>query len=126
MVGPRPRRRHGEPEPARDPRGRKCCCPGCFFWPALAPSWSTPRAPRSSSCSLTAPTRTRRTCAGAATKNGHTRANVGYADRKFNLVTPAYDGCGGARLLCEVQVLMRRYIEIKEIGHLVYEIARGD
>ena len=65
-------------------------------------------------------------CELVRTKNGHTRDNVGYADRKFNLVTPAYDGCGGARLLCEVQVLMRRYIEIKEIGHLVYEIARGD
>ena len=57
-------------------------------------------------------------------KNGHQRANRSYADRKFNLRVGPFGADGGVWLLCEVQILMERYIEIKTIGHLLYEFQR--
>lgn len=73
----------------------------------------------------------------ARSKNSHQRDNRSYADRKYNLVysTTAYnttaDGkigkvkeIGKVAFLCEVQILMERYIEIKKIGHLLYEFER--
>ena len=59
----------------------------------------------------------------ARTKNGHQRDNRSYADRKCNLVAGPF-GPDDVRLLCEVQILMERYIEIKQIGHLLYEFQR--
>jgi len=61
----------------------------------------------------------------ARTKSGHQRTNTSYADRKLNLVFgPFTSGSGETHLLCEVQLLMKRYIEIKMIGHLLYEFQR--
>ena len=59
----------------------------------------------------------------ARKKNGHQRSNRSYADRKLNLVAGPF-GPDGVRLVCEVQILMKRYIEIKQIGHLLYEFQR--
>lgn len=60
------------------------------------------------------------------TKNGHQRDNRSYADRKFNLVyTAVAEGAGEVAFICEVQILMRGYIEIKKIGHLLYEYERS-
>ena len=59
----------------------------------------------------------------ARKKNGHQRSNRSYADRKLNLAAGPF-GPDGVRLLCEVQILMSRYIEIKQIGHLLYEFQR--
>ena len=62
----------------------------------------------------------------ARSKNSHQRGNRSYADRKLNLVVPLGEGrgAGAVQYLCEVQILMRRYIEIKKIGHLLYEFER--
>ena len=57
------------------------------------------------------------------TKNGHQRENRSYADRKLNLLAGPL-GPDATHLLCEVQLLMERYIEIKKIGHLLYEFQR--
>jgi len=56
----------------------------------------------------------------ARTKNTHKRENASYADRKFNVVFQNK----GVAFICEIQLLMRRYIEIKEFGHLIYEFVR--
>merc|ERR1712187_232248 len=55
----------------------------------------------------------------ARTKNGHKRENKSYADRKYNIVFK--DIGSNKSAVCEVQILMKRYIEIKEFGHLLYE-----
>ena len=61
----------------------------------------------------------------ARKKNGHQKTNRSYADRKLNLVVgPFGPPPSEFMLLCEVQILMRRYIEIKQIGHLLYEFQR--
>ena len=60
------------------------------------------------------------------TKNGHQRGNRSYADRKFNLVyTAVAEGADEVAFICEVQVLMRGYIEVKKIAHLWYEYERS-
>ncbi|GMI29392.1 hypothetical protein TeGR_g13201 [Tetraparma gracilis] len=56
------------------------------------------------------------------TKNNHQPGHLGYADRNYNLLFEGKDG--STKVVCEVQILMRRYIEIKKIGHLLYELVR--
>ena len=55
-------------------------------------------------------------------KNNHQSGHLGYADRNYNVVFQGKDGT--VKVVCEVQILMRRYIEIKKIGHLLYELIR--
>lgn len=56
------------------------------------------------------------------TKNNHQPGHLGYADRNYNIVFQSKDG--NTKVVCEVQILMRRYIEVKKIGHLLYELIR--
>lgn len=56
----------------------------------------------------------------ARQKNAHQRGNKSYADRKYNLIF----SLGPLSVICEVQVLMRSYINIKKYGHLLYEFTR--
>jgi len=59
------------------------------------------------------------------TKNGHREGNMSYADRKYNLVyKTTAKGIGEVAVICEVQILMKRYVEIKKVGHLLYEFQR--
>ena len=61
----------------------------------------------------------------ARTKNGHQPEHRSYADRKYNLVySTRVDGIGEVAFLCEVQILMKRYIEVKKVGHLLYTFQR--
>jgi len=61
----------------------------------------------------------------ARTKNSHQLDNRSYADRKYNLVfRTTIENIGEVAFLCEVQILMKRYIDIKKIGHLLYEFQR--
>lgn len=64
-------------------------------------------------------------CAVVRTKNGHAAGRRGYADRKYNLVFEAGGKGGeGMKVVTEIQVLMKRYVEIKKFGHLLYEMKR--
>ncbi|CAJ1941157.1 unnamed protein product [Cylindrotheca closterium] len=64
----------------------------------------------------------------ARTKNLHQRGNVRYADRKYNVVFVSdrkVDGVRGPiQVICEVQVLLKKYDAIKADGHLLYEFQR--
>ncbi|KAL3942285.1 MAG: hypothetical protein SGBAC_003494 [Bacillariaceae sp.] len=63
----------------------------------------------------------------ARSKNMHRSGNLSYADRKYNVVfeVDKVEGVDGpVRIICEVQILMRKYIEIKKIGHSLYEFQR--
>ncbi|KAL3936432.1 MAG: hypothetical protein SGBAC_008250 [Bacillariaceae sp.] len=63
----------------------------------------------------------------ARSKNMHQPGKMSYADRKYNLVfeVERVEGVRGpARVICEVQILMRKYIETKAIGHSLYEFQR--
>mmetsp|Transcript_25938 Transcript_25938/g.29871 ORF Transcript_25938/g.29871 Transcript_25938/m.29871 type:complete len:611 (+) Transcript_25938:3604-5436(+) len=54
------------------------------------------------------------------TKNSHEPNNRSYAGRKYNLLfSTEAEGIGKVAFLCEVQIHMNRYAEIKKIGHLL-------
>jgi len=70
----------------------------------------------------------------ARTKNMHQRGNVGYADRKYNVVFASNMNLEGVtkvkgvespiQMICEIQVLLKEYYAIKADGHLLYEFQR--
>ena len=63
----------------------------------------------------------------ARTKSSHKLENDGYADRKYNIVySSSLEGVGNVAFICEVQILMKRYVEIGEVAHLHYEFQRSE
>ena len=53
------------------------------------------------------------------TMNNHKMCNLSYADRKYNILYRAtVEGLGEVAFICEVQIIMKQYLEIKKLGNV--------